>query len=77
MGPEASASRLEVRMYLWKAEDRHLPRVLINESLKPASAAVVATPILKLCPLYCDKDAPVTERALRTSLGLDRGIPSS
>ena len=38
------------RMYLLKAELCHRPNVCIAESSRPATAAVVAAPILKLCP---------------------------
>ena len=48
---EAWASEsLELRMYDKNAVLRHLPRALIVESGIPRSAAVVAAPILKLCP---------------------------
>ncbi len=42
----------EVFIYCKKAELCHLPRVLITESSRPFWAAVVAAPILKLCPAY-------------------------
>ena len=47
--PEAAANlSMGVLMYAVKAVDRHLPNFWINESLKPAAAAVDAVPIRKL-----------------------------
>ena len=44
------SSDLGVRMYIVYAALSHRPKVLIRESCRPNEAAVVATPILKLCP---------------------------
>ena len=44
----ASRSSGSVRMYEVKADDFHLSSAWIKESLRPAFAAVVAAPILKL-----------------------------
>ncbi len=57
---EAPAKRaLGVLMYLRNAALYHLPKVWINESSIPASAAEVAAPILKLCPAYWSDGRPM------------------
>lgn len=46
----------------------HLPRVLIKASDIPASAADVAAPILKLCPVYWAAAIPPASNALLSSV---------
>ena len=55
-----------VLMYPLKADDFHRPRVWIRESLRPALAAAVAAPILKLWPLNLESSIPTSLRALRS-----------
>jgi len=62
-------------MYVVNAADFHLPSFWIRESLRPDRAAVVAAPILKLCPVYAPLEIPAVRRAAcrwDTSLGLDK-----
>jgi hypothetical protein len=66
-------------MYVVKAADFHLPSVWMNESLKPAFAAVDAAPIRKLWPEMLVTSTPICERASRkweTSCTLLSGEPS-
>ena len=54
-----------VRMYNRKAELCHLPNAWIVESSMPASAAVVAAPILKLWPAYWCCGKPMSFNNIR------------
>ena len=58
---------------------RHLPSIWISYSVKPASAAVVAAPLLKECPekREASKPARVSKlRRLATNAEYWRGEPS-
>lgn len=60
-------------MYFLKASDDHRPIALIFCSDIPFAKAVVAAPILKLCPLYCLLSKPhqfKSEKYFR-----DTGVP--
>ena len=54
-------------MYNKKAELFHLPRALMVESSRPACAAAVAAPILKLCPACLSCSKPTADRAFLIS----------
>jgi len=65
-------------MYLWKADDCHLPSDLMVESGIPAKLAEVAAPMRKLCPLNLDTSNPEEDKAKRidrTRNSLERGWP--
>ena len=53
-------------MYNWYALLFHLPSIFITASLTQHLAAVVAAPLLKVCPDYADESTPADVRALRT-----------
>ena len=56
-----------VRMYSWYAKLSHRSSVLINDSCKPCSAAVVAAPTLKLCPAYTEESMPPSVSVVRSA----------
>ena len=69
---------LGVRTYTKKAALFHLPKERMVESSRPARAAAVAAPILKLCPANCSCGSPSAWSAFRTSVtnrGFVNGFP--
>ena len=56
----------------------HLPSVRMVLSSRPAIAAAVAAPILKLCPAYCDWSTLTvvnTSLSLATKQTFNRSVP--
>ena len=68
-----------VPTYVWVMLRWIAGSVLIRESSTPRAAAVVAAPILKLCPANFDASKPVFDSAsltLLTNCSRDKGRPS-